>query len=154
MEILFLTCCLSRCCGYASPGGGGFFWVEVEVAAWVGLCVQLKTGQTGFQVLTSPLKGRPYLPPQWRDGSRPVLWMLRGWHTARNSAGGWFQCVMLAHSYPREGEEPAWGRADGGGEFQRACLGMTSGRRWGPPHSTRWVDQHLHLLPWRPLKRR
>lgn len=22
METLFLTCCLSRCCGYASPGGG------------------------------------------------------------------------------------------------------------------------------------
>ena len=58
----------------------------------------------------------------------------------------WFPCGMLLF-LPTEGEEPGWGRADGGGPFRRACLGMTSGRRWGAPGSTRWVDQHVLSPP-------
>ena len=108
--------------------GGAHLLFWVEVAAWVGLWVQLTA------VSWPPLwRADPTFHPDremgaalprgcCEDGTRLGTWPVAGFSV-------WCSHVLT----PWEGEEPAWGRADGGGEFPRACLGMTSGRRWGPP---------------------
>ena len=135
MEILFLTCCLSRCCDYASRGGGGFFYLEWR-----------RRWQHGLDCGFSSRLCRPGFrcwPPLWRadptfhPGGEMGAALPRGCCEdgtqlrTRPAAGFSVRCSHVLT--PREGEEPAWGRADGGGELWRACLGMTSGRRWGPP---------------------
>lgn len=61
METLFLTCCLSRCCDYASRGGG---WGGASFILSGGGSMGWIVGSAHGCELTSPLKGRPYLPPR------------------------------------------------------------------------------------------
>lgn len=155
MEVLLLVVSADVVMHLVVVGGLLLFWVEVEIAAWVGLWAQLTTVQTGVQVLTSPLKGRPYFPPPVERGEPPcpvdAVRMARGSELGR---GCGFR-VGCSCSYPR--------RERSLGEEGQMVEDRFGGLVWGWPQAGDEglpVQQggltsmcYLHLLPWRPLKR-